>query len=235
MTLFSRVLLGVFSLLMPCVVFAHSPIKGLNDFYNGVLHPALVPAHLLCLLVLGLFLGQKDPKEVQLPLQIFLASTVIGLLVSNLASGLNLELVLLIGAAIIGLMTATSLPLPASVYSITAIYIGLAVGLDSAQETLTGMARVKALLGSGIGIVICLGASLMLAECFSNKPWQRIAIRVFGSWAAASAILVLSLSFVNSSPAGNVTKEVRRATHPLWGQRHLETAVSCSTGKTIEL
>src|SRR5690606_4860057 len=38
---------------------AHSSFEGINDFYAGVLHPAVVPAHALAILSLGLFLGQR--------------------------------------------------------------------------------------------------------------------------------------------------------------------------------
>ena len=38
---------------------AHGTIPGINQFYNGVMHPFLAPAHLLSLLALALLAGQQ--------------------------------------------------------------------------------------------------------------------------------------------------------------------------------
>ena len=41
---------------------AHAPVPGLEGFPGGLLHPLLVPAHLLALLGLGLFIGQQRSR-----------------------------------------------------------------------------------------------------------------------------------------------------------------------------
>lgn len=46
-----------------CPAAAHSPIKGVGTFYSGLLHPALVPAHLLALIAVGLLIGQNVPAS----------------------------------------------------------------------------------------------------------------------------------------------------------------------------
>jgi len=36
---------------------------------------------------------------------------------------------------------------------------------------------------------------MVFADWFGKRSWQRIGLRVLGSWAAASSLLVLSLAF----------------------------------------
>lgn len=53
--------LALLLLLWPCETWAHSPIRGVGTFYAGFLHPLLIPAHLLALVALGLWLAQQQP------------------------------------------------------------------------------------------------------------------------------------------------------------------------------
>ena len=53
-------------LITPGTALAHGSIEGIGDFYSGILHPALVPAHLLVLLSLGLLLGQQGLSHSQI-------------------------------------------------------------------------------------------------------------------------------------------------------------------------
>ena len=50
-------------------------------------------------------------------------------------------------------------------------------------------------IGTGLaGFVVLL--TIALVAIAANQPWQQIALRIIGSWIAASAILVLALRFV---------------------------------------
>src|SRR5262245_62430879 len=42
---------------------AHAVIPGVGGFAGGLVHPLLVPAHLIALLVLGLFIGHQAPRH----------------------------------------------------------------------------------------------------------------------------------------------------------------------------
>lgn len=184
-------------LFSPRTVLGHSPIEGINEFYNGLLHPLFVPAHLLSLLALGLLFGQQDEGQIQKAIIAFVASAALGLLASGFSESLNIEAILLVNAALIGLLIAINPRIPGFFLSLIGIFTGLAVGLDSNQVGLTGKARLVALFGSGISIYFLILYPMGLAESFSKKPWQRIGVRVIGSWFAASALLVLSLLFSN--------------------------------------
>ena len=174
---------------------AHSPIEGIGSFYNGLFHPVLVPAHLLLLISLGLLIGQKGIGENRAALAVFLVTTAIGLIGAWFSLGGEMELVLLSAAAIIGLLIASNLSIGRYLSAILAALVGLLIGIDSAQETLWGKAKLVTLTGSGVGICLLFINSILFADYFNNKPWQKIGVRVIGSWVAASSLLVLALSY----------------------------------------
>lgn len=190
---------GVFILwalfLTPSLAFAHSPIKGIDNFYNGLLHPVFVPAHLLLLIAAGLLFGQQGLKKNQTALVVFLAATIVGLIAAWFSIGGEIEVFILGGAAIIGLLIATNPVLPPYSVSLIAAFTGFALGMDSTQETLLGKEKLVSLFGSGIGIYMLLFYPIFFSDYFKKKTWQKIGIRVIGSWVAASSLLVLALSF----------------------------------------
>jgi len=188
-------LVCMLALAVPEPVLAHSPIKGIGNFYNGLLHPLFVPAHLLLLIALGLFIGQKGMYENRAAFAVFLVTTAIGLIGAWFSVGGEMDIVLLSAAAIIGLLLASNLSIGLYFSAIIAALVGLLVGIDSAQETLSGTVKLVTLFGSGVGINLLLLYSMGFADYFNKKPWQKIGVRVIGSWVAASSLLVLALSY----------------------------------------
>lgn len=182
------------SIAAPGLAFAHSPIEGIDSFYNGVLHPVFVPAHLLLLIAFGLFVGQQGPKEYQVAIVSFLVATIVGLMAAWFGVGARFETILLSGAAIIGLLTASNLAIGPIWFSLLAALAGLLLGMDSDQETLSDNEKLVSLFGSGVGIYLLVLYPMALADSFNQKAWQRIGMRIVGSWIAASALLVLALS-----------------------------------------
>jgi hydrogenase/urease accessory protein HupE len=178
----------------PSLVLAHSPIEGVNSFYNGILHPLFVPAHLLLLLALGIFIGQHGVERYRSALRLFLAAIIVGLTVAWFVSNTPVELYLLSGSAIFGILIAANKSIDNYVILFIVLITGFCLGIDSAQETESGMDRLVALLGSGVGVLLLLGFSVLLVDNLNMKNWQKIGVRIVGSWIAASAFLVLALS-----------------------------------------
>jgi urease accessory protein len=174
---------------------AHSPIQGIGNFYNGLLHPVLVPAHLLLLIAVGLFLGQQGPKRVELALVGFAAATVLGLIMAWFSIGIGLETLGLALSAIVGLLVAISRQMAMFWCVVIVLLAGFILGIDSAQEELSGKDRLVTLFGSGVAIYFLALYPLALADTLNKKAWQKIGIRIVGSWVAASSLLVLALSF----------------------------------------
>lgn len=187
-------LLGA-SLAAPDLAFAHTPVQGIANFYNGLMHPFIVPAHLLLGIATGLFIGQKGMKENQVAIAVFAAAALAGLITAWFAVVGELGLFILGGAAIIGLLVAANLPAAPYWCSLVTALVGLFLGMDSTQEALSGQDKFVSFLGTALGISMLLLYPMSLADyLYQKKPWHKIGVRIVGSWVAASSLLVLTLS-----------------------------------------
>jgi urease accessory protein len=195
-----RLLLALFLVCLPGLVLAHAPIEGMDSFYNGVLHPVLVPAHLLAIVSTGLLIGQQGVKRMQAPLITFLLVLIAALTVTG-QSDLALpeavgEMLLLSMAVLCGVLVAIELQLSLITLMAIAIVAALLVGFDSSQPELQGRAKLAILTGTGVGGFLLMLYAAAAAE-FANRAWQKIGIRILGSWATASAFIVLAFTFVS--------------------------------------
>lgn len=178
----------------PGMALAHSPIQGINNFFNGVLHPLFVPSHLLLLVAVGLFLGQRGIRQNFPAIGAFVAATISGLIAAWFSIGGDIEIFLLAGGAFVGLLVVANIPARPAWCMLIAAITGFALAMDSAQETLAGTEKLLALFGSGVGIYLLLLYPMALADYFGHKAWQKIGVRIIGSWIAASCLLVLAVS-----------------------------------------
>ncbi len=171
---------------------AHAPIKGIGAFYNGLLHPLFVPAHLLLLISLGLLLGQHAPKLSRSGWAGFVLALCVAL-AGGYALGATVSLpALLLVALLAAAFVIFDRPFAAPLAAVIGIAVGLGIGLDSMPETASGRQAWLGLIGSGIGAVLILSYVGGFTAAL-DRPWHRIAIRVAGSWIAASALIVLIL------------------------------------------
>jgi hydrogenase/urease accessory protein HupE len=192
--------LSFWSLLVsPHLALAHSPIEGIGEFYNGLLHPVFVPAHMLLLMALGLFVGQQGAKDQQVAVAVFLVAVTLGLMAAWFSLGDQLEMLILGTAAVTGVLIAARLAVGRYGCALATALAGLLLGMDSAQDMLSGKERFISLVGSAVGIYLLFLYPVAIADIFSKKSWQKIGVRVVGSWIAASALLVLALSYSPTS------------------------------------
>jgi urease accessory protein len=183
--------------------WAHSPIEGMSSFYGGVLHPMLVPAHLVVLLALGLLLGTQAERPARIGAAAWLLALVIGLLVLTGSAGLTTTPALLAGAAVLGALVAAGWRLPTWLLWPLALAVGLGLALDSDPELAETQDRLLALAGTALGAVLVAAAGMLIADYGLQRGWQRIAVRVLGSWIAASAIMVSALGLVTAAESGS--------------------------------
>ncbi|MEE2732498.1 MAG: HupE/UreJ family protein [Pseudomonadota bacterium] len=176
----------------PARAFAHSPIEGMNDFYNGVLHPALVPSQLMLLIALGLYLGQRDVAQNQAPIASFLVAAALGLMVTGFTPVVDLQLPVLATTIVVGALVAADWQWGRLGRMALGLVAGLLLGLDSAQASLTGLTRLVALFGCYIGMTLLLIFPMALADRFNQQEWQRIGVRVTGSWLVAAGVMVVA-------------------------------------------
>jgi hydrogenase/urease accessory protein HupE len=191
-----RCALGLIACCLPALALAHSPIAGVAKFYGGLLHPVLVPSHALALLVFALLVGQGGVRAMRFAYPCFLALLALGLVfagadVSPVLSG---ESVLLSAAFVCGLLVALQVSLPVALYAVLGAALGLLIGLDSGVADYTRRETFTALLGTWLGAAIALVAIAGAVELLV-QPWQRVAVRVLGSWGTASTALVLAMAW----------------------------------------
>ena len=101
-----------------------------------------------------------------------------GLIGAWFSIGGEMEIILLTIAAIIGLLIASNLHIEYYPFVILAAFVGLFIGIDSAQDELSGTIKLVTMIGSYLGIIILVLYAMGFAEFFSKKDWQMIGIRV---------------------------------------------------------
>ena len=174
--------------------YAHSPIKGVGAFYNGVLHPYLVPAHLLVLVALGLLIGQRAPASSRYALPAFLVALVGSVALVMVVTMPSMEILLLViaftGGTLVAVAATAGTLLPVGLASAAGLMLGLSSGPDGIPSDEAWLALSGTVIGASLAVVLTGGASAWLSRF---QTWPRIAVRVLGSWTAASAFLVLVL------------------------------------------
>ncbi len=199
MTFSRRLLLFINMLFLPGMASAHSPIKGIGDLLNGMIHPLLVPAQVLVIVALGLWFGQNQSAGRQKAVLLFLFASIAGLVTAGYVVSFDVATLLLLVAASLGLLVISDIELPQVIYLLTAVLAGFVVGMDSSPEGFAGQRKIIWLFGSGVGIYFMLLYAMALSESLSNRHWKRITVRVMASWLSASALMVLALGLSQNS------------------------------------
>jgi urease accessory protein len=176
-------------LLVPSVTAAH-PIKGVGDFYAGMLHPLTALEFILPWIALALFAGQQGRKGALLTLGIFPLALVSGAVLAVFVqapawiAGVNLVVI-----PILGLAVASAFTCPAALTIFLASFVGLLHGLANGSEITASMSAWRLIPGLAAAAILILTYGIGLVRSL-EKPWTRIAVRVAGSWIAAAGIMV---------------------------------------------
>jgi urease accessory protein len=168
-------------------------MKGVGDFYAGMLHPMTAIEYVLPIIALSLLAGQQSRRTGIGTLISFPLACVSGALLGLVAPVPSYVAVINTAAIpVLGGLIALGRPLPwrlsVAFSAVTGLTIGWANGTEITGATspyrfIAGLALIGVLLVSyGIGIVRRL-----------NVPWAWIGIRVVGSWIAAIGILVVGV------------------------------------------
>jgi urease accessory protein len=162
----------------------------------GALAQIVAPTNLLALVALGLLCGQNAAR---LP-SVTLTAFALGLLAGSGLLALALRdppaaLCLLALSAVTGIIAAIARPVPAILKHALAFATGTALALNAPPQAISIPAAVARQLGTGVAALVALTLIAFLAMKV-ERAWQRIGLRIAGSWIAASAILVLTLRLV---------------------------------------
>lgn len=186
---------------LPASAWAHGTLPGINQFYNGVLHPLLAPAHLVVLLALALVGGQQGLRPRPWEIIGLALGYVAGAFAAAAAGDPDTDRWLwgLSAAAALSVAIAWRWPRPLRVLLGLGLGLatGVAMGLGSADVKLQGAARTASLAGAGLGLLLIVAYASLGVERLMR--WQqhlavRVGLRVLGSWLGACAVLMLALS-----------------------------------------
>jgi urease accessory protein len=185
--------IGLFALLTMDAAIAHAPFEGVGSFYGGLLHPLFVPTHVLAVVGTGLLMGRQAPRWRWFPPASYVAGLAVGFaaMISAYAPQ-SAGAVLLAAAAASGALVALARPLPEILGCVLALMTGLALALDSPPGGISVREANVILIGTFCGATILLLGVVELTIML-RREWQRIGVRILGSWIAASAIMGLTL------------------------------------------
>lgn len=186
---FAASLAFLIALLSPATAGAH-PIKGVGDFYAGMLHPLTALEFLLPWIALALFAGQQGRKAALLTLAIFpLALAAGAALTATVSSPTWLYATNLVIIPILGLAVALAITCPSTIVVILVAVVGFLHGLANGSDIAAPMSPWRFIPGLAAVAILVLAYGIGLVRSL-EKPWTRIAVRVAGSWIAAAGIMI---------------------------------------------
>jgi hydrogenase/urease accessory protein HupE len=179
------------TLLWPSLAEAHLVTTGLGPLYDGISHVLLSPDDLLPILAMALLAGLNGPVAGRRTLFALTAACLVGGL-----AGFWYGQTLLPGTVtcasflVLGGLTAADRRLSPHLVAGLAAALGLlhgwlnGAGIAEAQREVLGLAGI----GSAVFVLVAIVSALVISL---RTGWMRIAVRVAGSWVAATGLLML--------------------------------------------
>jgi urease accessory protein len=177
----------------PGRALAHSLSASFGDFYGGLLHPTTALDLAPPLMALGLLAGQNGKPAARRMLLVLPAAFVLGTgLGGALPPPAHLATVNAGSFVVLGLLLALDADLPSALLLGIGAALGLCNGLANGSGMAGGSDPVLFLLGSalaGFAAILLPGAVVVSL----TAGWQRIGVRIVGSWLAAVGAMILAL------------------------------------------
>jgi len=176
---------------VPTMANAHLASSGLGPVYDGVLHLATSPEDLAAVIAFALFVGLRGAEHGRRALLVlpcaWLLGSFAGLVALMPESNAWLSATWLLG---LGLLVALDANLPLVATTAIAALLGLMHGFANGSGMNLTVSVSLALLGLATAVFVAT-ALPAAAAVGVGIAWPRIAIRVVGSWIAASGLLLL--------------------------------------------
>jgi hydrogenase/urease accessory protein HupE len=178
------------ALLIPSRADAHLVTTGLGPVYDGIGHLLLTPEDLVPILALALYAGLRGARAGRLALFVlpvaWLAGGFLGLRFGGAASAQ----VPALSFILLGLLVAADAKLPDGAVAALAAALGLVHGFWNGPALAGDGPGALGLLGiAAVAFVMIALASALVVSL--KVPAARIAVRVAGSWVAATGLLLL--------------------------------------------
>jgi len=179
------------ALAIPADASAHLVNTGLGPIYDGVAHFAMSPEAILPIISLGIFAGLRGVVHARasvtsLPVA-WVAFGLLGMLFGPVAISPAYESLPLL---MLGGLAAADIRMPAWCTALLAVLLGAFEGYNFGAAYSATRDGLPAVIGS-VGLVFVLIALASAAVLKAKWNWTRVAMRVVGSWTAASGMLLL--------------------------------------------
>lgn len=175
--------------LAPSAAEAHLVETGLGPFYDGASHLVVSPEYWVPIVGVALFAGLNGKSAARSAVLVHPSGWLTGTLLGGLSDAPDLNaptwLILMLIGGLVAVDIRLSTWLNVVLYGVSGLILGYSNGLaavHSAQPT-------RAALGATA--VVFIVTALAAATAAAASGWTRIAVRVAGSWIAASGLLAL--------------------------------------------
>jgi hydrogenase/urease accessory protein HupE len=179
----------------PAPAEAHLNATGMGPVYDGMAHFLMSPEDVVPVLALALLVGMRGASYGRRALFVLPAAWLLGGFVGLPESATNGSAVLsAIWFLLLGGLLAADVQVPLVITTLLAVVLGLDKGyLNGAGMGQPGTAAL-ALVGlvSAVFVMIAVVSAFVVTL---RAEWARIAVRVAGSWIAASGLLMLGWTF----------------------------------------
>ncbi|EPE97157.1 HupE/UreJ family protein [Rhizobium grahamii] len=176
---------------MPVDASAHLVNTGLGPIYDGVAHFAMSPEAILPIVALGMLAGLRGLAHARIAVLLlpvaWIAFGLVGMVLGSLAINPAYESLPLL---ILGGLAAADIRMPAWCMALLVVLLGAFEGWNFGSAYSAARDGAPAIIGSA-GLIFVLIALVSAAVPKAKWDWTRIAMRVAGSWTAASGLLLL--------------------------------------------
>jgi hydrogenase/urease accessory protein HupE len=176
--------------LFPAHAEAHLNSTGLGPVYDGLLHFILSPEDFLPVVALALWAGLRGADYGRTVLFVLPASWLMGGLVGLRVGAVGSTALTCISFLLLGGLLAADAKLSLRATTILAAIVGLFHGYLNGS----GMGRPEHGGVALLGLIFAVFVLAAIAAAFVvrlRRQWERIAVRVMGSWIVACGLLML--------------------------------------------
>jgi urease accessory protein len=151
---------------------AHTVMPDVGGFLGGVLHPLLVPAHVLTLIALGLMTGTFGIRTGAYLLLAIVAGALAAFALIALAySATQAETLVLVLGAIAGLILAANVTISAPALAVVTAAASVAVIFDSVPPVLSVHETASSLAGTALSAILLVTAAALVTRSPQAQSW----------------------------------------------------------------
>jgi|KBSMisStaDraftv2_1062788.scaffolds.fasta_scaffold01256_8 urease accessory protein len=174
----------------PARVEAHLNSTGLGPVYDGAVHLLLSPEDLVPAFALALLAGLRGVRHGRSTLFALPAAWLLGGLVGIAAGSGSGTTTTVVSLLVLGTLVASDARLSLTMLTLLAVSLGLVHGFVNGVGMRPFGVGVQALIGLAAALFV-LTALVVAFVVQLRQSWSRMAVRVLGSWIAASGLLML--------------------------------------------